>query len=235
MVAPTVVLFDFFGTLVTYEADRTALRYTSTHALLSGWGSDLDHDAFVVEWDAASIALEESSSDSHVEHSMVDAAIAFGERVGLSLDDVRCAELIEVFLDEWAAPVRIVPSTPQMLCRLADRYRLGLVSNTNDAAMVPALLATHDIGDVFETVLLSVDHGHRKPHPSIYQAALDHFGCAASDVVFVGDSYEADYLGPTTAGMTAYLIDPAGARSVPPGRRLSSVLDLETALATRSR
>jgi putative hydrolase of the HAD superfamily len=75
-----------------------------------------------------------------------------------------------------------------------------------------------------------VDHGHRKPHPSIYAAAVESLGCAAGHAAFVGDTFAADFAGPTAAGMTAYLIDPAGEAPVPADRRLAHVTGLEPAL-----
>lgn len=47
----------------------------------------------------------------------------------------------------------------------------------------------------------------------------------------VGDSYEADHVGPESAGIRGYLIDPGATADVPTDRRLGSVLDLEAVLA----
>lgn len=230
-----VLLFDVFGTLVTYEDDRTALRYDRTHELLAAWGYGASHDEFVVAWDAASSTVEMASGEDLLETTMVDAAQSFAARVGLDLDEGRCGQLIEVFLDEWAAPVRPVPGAAEMLGRLAGRHRLGVVSNTHDPHMVGRLLARFDMVTAFEHVLLSVDHGYRKPHPSIYVEALDRFGAEPVDAVFVGDTFDADYLGPTAAGLRAFLIDPDCRHpDVPAAARIDSVLDLERVLMSGS-
>jgi putative hydrolase of the HAD superfamily len=50
--------------------------------------------------------------------------------------------------------------------------------------------------------------------------------------LFVGDSYEADYVGAKTAGMLALLIDPAGLTSAPAHEVIGSVLDVNTQLST---
>jgi len=47
-----------------------------------------------------------------------------------------------------------------------------------------------------------------KPHPSIFVSALERLACAASATLFIGDSYEADYLGAKGVGMQALLVDP---------------------------
>jgi len=43
--------------------------------------------------------------------------------------------------------------------------------------------------------------GIRKPHPRIFQLALDRLGCIAQEAVMVGDTLGADILGAHNAGM----------------------------------
>ena len=52
----------------------------------------------------------------------------------------------------------------------------------------------------------SAEHGYLKPHPGIFQAALDQLGIAASDAVMVGDSLAHDILGARQAGLRAILL-----------------------------
>jgi putative hydrolase of the HAD superfamily len=84
-----------------------------------------------------------------------------------------------------------------------------------------------------ETTKPSLYRTRGDSHPSIYASALERVGCAAEDAVFVGDSFEADYLGPVDAGMRAILIDPAKAHGVPASARLTSALDLVTRIGDR--
>ena len=46
-----------------------------------------------------------------------------------------------------------------------------------------------------------------KPHPTIFQAALDVLGVAAADAVMVGDSLEEDVEGARALGMRGILVD----------------------------
>jgi putative hydrolase of the HAD superfamily len=222
-----VVLFDFFGTLVTYEPDRTVVAYPRTHDLIAGWGSIATHDQFVEQWDTASTALEQRSAASHEEHSMLDIAAEYASSVGLQLDSLQLQQLVDVFLVDWRVGVHGVPDAADMVNRLHTAHRLGVVSNTYDPAMVPSLLDELGMADAFDFVLLSVDHGHRKPHPSIYERALTMCDCPPALVAFVGDTYEPDYVGPIAAGMSAYLIDPMRLAPVPEPHRLHHVLDIE--------
>lgn len=93
--------------------------------------------------------------------------------------------------------------------------------------MVPDMLAEMGIAQFVSAVTLSVEHGRLKSHLSIYRAALDAIGTNGGAAVFIGDSYEADYVGAIQAWMRAFLMDPAGRHDVPGAHRITSVLDLE--------
>lgn len=143
-------------------------------------------------------------------------------------------EFLGCYVDEWSSVVRLVDGVPDMLGRLAAAgHRNVLVSNTHDAAMVGRHLDSFGILPHLDHVVTSVDLGWRKPQPEIYTAALEPFGTSPGDAVFVGDTYVADYVGPTSVGIEAYLIVPDGAPlpdGLPADRRLASVLDLEARL-----
>lgn len=226
-----VILFDFFGTLVEYEPDRQQIVYPETLRLVQQMGGPVDHELFLCQWDASSAALERASASTLAEFTMLDAAQAFAVSVGLEPSPAQLAELAATFLAEWKRHVRAVGGVSDLVAALAGSYRLGIVSNTHDPDMVPSMLRSMGVAEYFEAVVLSVSHGYRKPHPSIYQVAMERMGCPASAIAFVGDSYEADYLGPRRAGMTAYLIDPTTRHRIPEANRLDSVLALPERLA----
>jgi HAD superfamily hydrolase (TIGR01549 family) len=83
------------------------------------------------------------------------------------------------------------------------RLRIGLVSN-----------GIRDLGEFVAYHRLDVDaivdsrtHGWVKPHPTIFQVALDRLGVDAADTVMVGDSLEEDIEGARALGLRAILID----------------------------
>lgn len=225
--SPHAILFDFFGTLVAFEADRTKLRYERAHQVLCDHGLTLDHSTFVTEWDAASLAVEARVETSLSEPSMAEFLDEFVRRAGLQLDARTSGHFLDTFLAEWVTGVRPIAGVNELLEGLSTRYRIGVVSNTHDLRMVPMLLDEIGVSGLIDHVVLSVDHGYRKPDPSIYEAALDGLGAAPGETLFVGDSYEADYVGPRQVGMSAMLIDPDRRHpEVPDEHRLSSILDL---------
>src|SRR5439155_11925021 len=80
---------------------------------------------------------------------------------------------------------------------------IGLVSNTGRNLV--AFVAHHAL-DV-DAALGSATHGKTKPHPAIFQAALDELGVSAEEAVMVGDSPEDDVEGARAIGMRAFLVD----------------------------
>jgi len=225
-VTVAVVLFDFFGTLADYEPDRAALAYPRSHALLESWGQQMSHDEFVTMWHRCSSDLETTNAESLVEVTMLQYAAAFGRSCPTPLGTEQIRQIAATFGAEWRDHVRPIPGAAALLKSLAARYRLGVVSNTNEPTMVPDLLSMYFPEVSFDPILLSVDHGFRKPHRSIYESAVGHLGCEPGDILFVGDSYEADYVGPRSLGMKALLIDPLIAHPVDDAHRLSTLLDL---------
>ena len=61
-----------------------------------------------------------------------------------------------------------------------------------------------------DVIVGSLTHGKTKPHPTIFQAALDALGVAAGEAAMVGDSPEDDIEGARALGMRAFLVDRDG-------------------------
>ena len=85
----------------------------------------------------------------------------------------------------------------------AHGLKLGLVSN--GIRDLHDFVAHHRL-DV-DAIVDSRTHGRVKPHPTIFQAALDRLGVAADEAVMVGDSLEEDVDGARALGMHAILVD----------------------------
>lgn len=99
------------------------------------------------------------------------------------------------------------PETPPALRALKERgLRLGAVSNTYQSrAALVSRLSEHGLWGYLDALVISSEVGLTKPHPAIFQAALDRLGAAAAETVFVGDVVWADVLGAQALGMRAVL------------------------------
>jgi len=228
------VLLDFFGTMVDYSPSRTGQGYHVSHALVRSAGSEVDYSGFLRAWSEECARFDERSAADDSEFSMEEVARAFLARL-LAADPGRAltADFVAAYLREWNAGVVYPPGIGKLIDGLAKRFHLAVVTNTHQADLVRGHLAAMGIARHIDAVITSVEVGWRKPHPAIYAAALGRVGVTPADAVFVGDTYLADYLGPATAGLRAFLIDPAGQHDIPAARRLRSLADLPERLGMR--
>jgi FMN phosphatase YigB (HAD superfamily) len=117
-----------------------------------------------------------------------------------------------------------------LLGRLAERYRLGVVSNSY--GNMPALLAEAALAP-FAVVLDSALVGIAKPDPALYALATTELDLSPATILHVGDSWERDVVPANATGMqTAWLASlDAPMPPLPTGVwRLGSLLDLAALL-----
>jgi HAD superfamily hydrolase (TIGR01509 family) len=107
----------------------------------------------------------------------------------------------------WSVPVE---GFDEVMNALESRgLALGVVSNSD--GRVEERLVEIGIRDRFDFVIDSAIVGVSKPHPRIFELALEAAGLPPSETAYVGDYYEVDVVGARGAGMTPVLFDPYGA------------------------
>lgn len=122
----------------------------------------------------------------------------------------------------------IRPGTRQRLNEIAQRYRIGVISNAD--GKIADVLQHCDIADCFLTITDSGLVGHEKPHPAIFQAALREMGAKPEESLYVGDVCSVDYAGATSVGMQAVLFDVCGAYRESGLPRVESLEELQERL-----
>ena len=172
---------------------------------------------------AASVELTRSQGDIY----KPEPFIRYAERViremggdGPGLE--ACARMI---YDEWAAchHFSLYDDVVTVLGDLhASGIRIGLISNTHRC--LASFQAHFELDPFITAAVSSSEHGYLKPHPSIFRAALELVGVAASESVMVGDSLAHDIAGAHQVGMRAVLL----ARSGLPTDRLDGVPVIRT-------
>lgn len=90
---------------------------------------------------------------------------------------------------------------------------VGVISNSHRSL---AAFSEHFALERYITIAISsAEHGYMKPHPSIFEAALERAGARADETIMVGDSMRADIEGALAAGLRAVLIRRSGDRPEP--------------------
>ncbi len=82
------------------------------------------------------------------------------------------AALVARFGDHIVDDASVVEGAVEAVTTLAQRYRLGVVSNYPNAPLVARTLERFGIREFFSAVVVSGDFGWLKPHPSVFREAL---------------------------------------------------------------
>ncbi len=112
---------------------------------------------------------------------------------------------------EWAAcqHFSLYEDVDPVLRELSARgIRLGLISNTHRC--LESFQAHFELQDVISVAVSSFEHGYMKPHPSIFESALEQAGVPPGQTVMVGDSLKQDIEGALAVGMRAVLLRRSG-------------------------
>lgn len=123
--------------------------------------------------------------------------------LGLLLTEAMLLDLVRAHYGPVSSQVTIYADTIDTLVEVRRRgMKVGLVSNTVwPGALHKEDLERFGILELFDHVLFSADLGVRKPHPQIFQAALDALNVAPHEAVFVGDRVPEDVDGAMRVGM----------------------------------
>lgn len=105
---------------------------------------------------------------------------------------------------------KVLPDTIPTLRKLKSAgYYLAVISNSDGS--VEGELERAGLSEYMEFVIDSSVVGVEKPHPEIFQMALERSGTKPAEAVYVGDTHPTDIGGAELAGLRGILIDCVGA------------------------
>jgi FMN phosphatase YigB (HAD superfamily) len=203
----SAVLFDFGGTL---DADGVAWK-ERFHRLFDAEGVEVGPARFDPVFHAADDALVGTVPETL---SLEDTVlrVAGGVATALRPDDATLGSRVAArFLAEARACFEI---NAPVLERLAQRYRLGIVSNFY--GNLPTVCDNAEVRRYFGVIVDSAQVGFLKPDPRIFLAAVEALGIKPSQTVMVGDSLARDMAGARAAGMAHIWLAPDPARQGTP-------------------
>lgn len=201
------VVFDLYGTLINIRTDEGDPRVYEEVSKFLGYnhvnvGAEELRDSYLRKIREHLSKSKEDHPDVNVMKVFTEILHEYGEgRMELRLP-LYTARLFRSLTRRVFEPF---PGVYGMLERLRDQYSLGLLSDAQRCYTEPEIRELK-LDWFFDLMLLSSDHGHRKPEPKYFRQALDSLGVRASDAVYVGDNPQRDLVGAKRAGMRMVLV-----------------------------
>jgi len=122
---------------------------------------------------------------------------------GLEVSDDELGRFLEAEHAAWQ-PARMLASTTHALLETlrARGLKLGLVSNALDPPhLLHRDLEQMGVAQRLDVAVFSSEVGWRKPHPAIFERALEALGVDPAATLFVGDTLATDVAGAAALGM----------------------------------
>lgn len=215
-----VVIFDLFGTLVHFDVSRLPLfefqneeircttqpLYELAFQTQNGYSVDFFHqtltDIIFRLRNEKSLRLKEFSCLTRMK--ILLSHLRFPE----NNETERLAFQMKETHMRWMKQCVYLPEGYRPFMEKLTPLRIGLLSNFDDTTTGKQILDELDLSRFFHTILFSEEAGMIKPHADLFGQIVARMGVTPSDVLFVGDTPEADILGPKKLGMGTAWINP---------------------------
>jgi len=126
----------------------------------------------------------------------------------LGLEGSEARKLAECINAQWwrFAKFHVYPQVKDTLQKLKRTgLKLGLVTGGFEED-IEMILPSTGLDEFFDAKVGVNTTGKRKPHPTAFRYALRQLDVKPREAIFVGDNFEADYLGAQKVGMVPVLI-----------------------------
>lgn len=219
------VCFDVYGTLVDISTDE------GRGAVWTGLSRELRRRGFAVAPEQLHRRYREEVRrrlrDRSERHPEIDVPRIFAtvlHHLGVAATPGLATALARRFRALSTLRLAAFPDALPTLHALRTRVSLAAVSDAQRLFLEPELRAVGLAGH-FDVLVVSSDHGFRKPDPRLFHLALEQLGVPAAAALHVGDNPDRDVAGARAAGLLGVHLD----RTSPPphpDHTVSSLLDL---------
>jgi len=192
------VVFDFYGTLAIRADNSEPLR-----DILARFGHVADDDAiwrFFNDGFDGTTHHEHSASRDHYVAWQRSRFIDLLRDVGVP--DHQHDPINESLRASWGSGAMVAYPESEAVLGEIRRRGLRIVICSNWDWDLRESVEDAGLHDHVDEIISSAWVGARKPHPTIFERAIELAGAPASDVLFVGDTWNCDVEGPTAHGMT---------------------------------
>jgi HAD superfamily hydrolase (TIGR01549 family) len=213
----TAVLFDLDDTLIDWSKNLTDWpnitrhHINKVHDYLSARGHVLpDQSDFFDTYVTILVQSWDEAKQTWAGVYFADVLRRCFVTLGLDVSQIDFHEVMQAY--DWGPMPGVVPyedTIPVLEMLRQQKYKMGLITNSMFPMwMRDVELREYQLLEFFEVRITSGDTGFMKPHPAIYQKALDLLDAEARQAVFVGDRPANDIAGANETGLVSILIAP---------------------------
>ena len=202
------VLFDIGGTLIkhTHSAQRSLLYSRFVKQTLAGIGIDItldDQEFFDKIYGNQEVYKhrgETTFSELPPLEVWKDNILREFDITTDKLENV--AESLSFTYDYIRMENSPRPNLRQSLEQLRSMgLKLGIITNTISETFAEHILNEYKVLPFFPVIVKSCEFGIRKPHPAIFEHAMEMIGSTKETTCYVGDTISRDVLGSRNAGL----------------------------------
>jgi 2-haloacid dehalogenase len=189
-----VLTFDCYGTLIDWEAGILA----GLHRVLEARGLAVDDEDLLQRYARHEAAIE---SGAYLRYREVLARALRGVCAEVGVEPT--AEEAVAFggsVGDWPA----FPDSPAALARLAQRFRLAVITNCDDDLFAAS---NRRLGVTFDWVITAQQVGGYKPDPRGFEVAFGRMDVPRERILHVAQSLFHDHVPAQELGMTTAWID----------------------------
>jgi 2-haloacid dehalogenase len=186
--------FDCYGTLIDWEAGIAR----ALGVMLASQAITADVEELLERFAGHEAALEAGPYRRYRE-ILAEAGRRIGRDYGVEPSD-DAAEAFAASVGEWPA----FPDSAAALARLAERFRLGVITNCDDDLFAQS---NRRLGVTFDWIVTAEQVGSYKPDPRNFELAFKRIDVPRERIVHVAQSLYHDHVPAKALGLTTVWID----------------------------
>ncbi len=205
------VFFDFVGTLLSKEYEDTTHQNIIREVLRDAKAENVDPMKVWEEYEAiTSERFRQFAGKPYKPIKLLEEEVMqeLAEKYGFELSP----RFWEIHLKMHQQYGRLYDEAIETLKTLKERgYHVGLITDS-DSEYLKAHLEALGILELFDSITTSEEAGFYKPHPRIFELALEKANVKGEEAIYVGDNPLKDCVGARHVDMVSVLLDKKGSK-----------------------
>lgn len=199
-----VVFFDIDDTLIDSEsAHKKAIRdICLEYSVINEIHKNTDHEWFNITNKYLKLYFENKIT---LNQQRIFRIMEFWNSNGQQITEKQAQILYQRYHHIFLHSCNSFIETISTLEKLQD-YKLGIISNGTYSDQIFKLEHNH-LAQFFEEIIVSEKVGFSKPDEEIFRIAARQMNVPITDCIYIGNSYDLDYIGSLNSGMKAIWLD----------------------------